>query len=335
MNVLQKRKFLVIAVFAVILILSMLRGYVTLLGPRDNDRTRTDVGQYIEIQKGMGISEIGELLESSDLIRSKRAFALYVLFTGAAYRLQAGTYFLTPSLSSQEIIALLRDGRVGREVTIPPGATLKDIDVILSSAGVLKSGELKVAPWDFLKKEYPFLSSRTSLEGYLFPDTYWFLKDSMPQSVLQKFLANFISKIRGSFPELTYDQLILASLVEKEASTPTDRALIAGVLGKRLRVGGGLHVDVSLVYMKCDGRFLSCAQRTITRADKANPSSYNTYLHAGLPPTPIGNPGLDALRAVKEPQESPFWYYLSDPKTGKTIYAETLDEQNSNRLQYL
>ena len=132
-----------------------------------------------------------------------------------------------------------------------------------------------------------------------------------------------------------YQILTAASLLEKEAPSFKDRRLISGILYKRLKAGIGLQVDATLTYAKCGGAFLTCDDPKVYRGDTSYSSSYNTYLYKGLPPGPISNPGLEAIRAALEPLESGYWYYLSDPKTKKTIFSRTLEEHNENRAKYL
>ena len=303
--------------------------------PVQGSPERRDGGIYIEIKRGMSVREIMNMFYERGIIRSPRAAEALSVLTGSAHALQAGTYFISPSLSTPEILSILRAGRVGRKIVIPEGATFKDIDAILASSGIMRSGDFLNTDWSFLKTQYSFLKTRASLEGYLFPDTYTFSPGESGESILRKFLANFTRKASGEFPELTYETLILASLVEKEVARYDDRLLVSGILHKRLEAGVGLAVDASLVYMKCAGTFLTCAERMLLARDKEIQSPYNTYLYHGLPPSPIGNPGEGAIIAALNPQTSDFWYYLSTKSTGETLFSKTLDEHNTNRLQYL
>ena len=128
------------------------------------------------------------------------------------------------------------------------------------------------------------------------------------------------------------ETLILASLIQEEIKDPFEMRIGAGILKKRLEAGIPLQIDTTLCYLKgVDG--MGCLP--ITQADKALDSPYNTYLYRGLPPGPISNPGLDAIRATLNPANSPYLYYVSDPKTGRTIFGKTLDEHNQNVIKYL
>lgn len=328
------RRMIIGIIMCVVVVFGMVRIVMGLFDPVHPSFGDAD-GEFVVIERGMGMRDITILLEQKGLIRSARAVQIYGLVTGKAHALQAGTYFLNPSLSSFEIIAMIHRGRVGRSIVIPEGATVKDIDSILSRAGIIASGELMNARPDFLYDEYPFLARRSSLEGYLFPDTYIFSRDEGVEGVLRTMLANFSRKASYEFPHMTYDTLILASIIEKEVRSIEDRMLVSGILIKRLHAERGLDVDATLVYMKCDKTFMTCANRAVGSLDKEVDSVYNTYRYRGLPPTPIGNPGKDAIYAALNPKESPYWYYLSAKNTGETVFSRTLDEHNSNRLQYL
>ena len=202
-------------------------------------------------------------------------------------------------------------------ITIAEGLTVPEINEILVEKGVLV-GEL-------LPQE---------LEGYLFPDTYEFFLGSSLDVVKEKFSLNFNSKIRElGLEALSEDELkeiiIIASMIEAEVPHSDERRIVSGIIKKRLSAGIPLQLDASLCYVKGD----PCLP--ITDDDKKIDSLYNTYLHRGLTPGPIGNPGLDAIEASINPEESPYLYYISDPETGRTIFASSLDEHNSNVVKYL
>ena len=121
----------------------------------------------------------------------------------------------------------------------------------------------------------------------------------------------------------------MASLIEREVPDSDERRIVAGILWKRIENGIPLQVDATICYIK-SGPCLP-----ITEEDKDRDSLYNTYRYLGLPPAPISNPGADAIEASKNPEDSPYWYYISDPETNQTIFAQTLDEHNRNVVKYL
>jgi len=178
--------------------------------------------------------------------------------------------------------------------------------------------------------EQLFLQLTAKSEGQLFPDTYLIPFQATPQDILTIFLKNFTKKT-GLDPQSGADReiIILASLVEREAKSDPDRAIISGILKKRLANDWPLQVDASVQYAanRADNWW-----QPIT--DTKYPSPYNTYLYPGLPPGPICNPGLAAINAVRTPQDSPYWYYLTG-NDGVTYYAKTLDDHNLNISRYL
>ena len=200
------------------------------------------------------------------------------------------------------------------QVTIPEGTNLADIEkVILSSGIVLTDGLLK---------------NSLELEGYLFPDTYRFEKSSSA--------ADIIFRMKKEHQDR--DTVIIASMLEKEVQTEADMKIVAGIIAKRLKAGMALQLDATVAYGACLPIFLRgeyCDVSEVNIVDNLKrDSAYNTYTRAGLPPGPISNPGLVALRAASNPQESPYWYYLS-ARDGTTIFSRTLEEHNRARARYL
>jgi UPF0755 protein len=212
------------------------------------------------------------------------------------------------------------------EVTIPEGSTIYDIDRILSGAGVISQGVLINS------------TSSLALEGTLFPDTYYFFPSSTVGDVVQKMEDDFAVKAEPllvSAGQNASSDLILASIVQKEVASLTDQAIVAGILEKRLAMGIPLDVDASICYIKQQEYPTSTGACSLDAADFKIDSPYNTYLYRGLPPGPIGNPGAQAIEATLNPVSSTYLYYLSDPKTGETIYAATLGQQEANQKKYL
>ena len=283
--------------------------------------------QLFEVARGDGFQEIVDRLRDAGLIRSSFVLKVYALLFGTAQTLKPGVYELTPSMSGPRILNALVAGAL-REATvvIPEGSSMYDIDRSMSSNRVLREGE------------FVAYASSHRLEGYFFPDTYKLFEGSPVEEVAQKLLDNFERKAR---PLLERDSshasqnLVLASLVEREVSGYDDQRTVAGILEKRLAAGMPLQVDATICYIKKMhvGGPIECYP--LTPLDFKVDSPYNTYSRVGLPPHAIGSPGVQAIMAVLAPHTSPYWYYLSDPKTGKTVWSETLDEQEYNRVKYL
>lgn len=280
----------------------------------------------LDISRGAGFNEIVESVYQKGLIRAPLVFKIYAGLTGKAHKIKSGYFEIENPVSVPELLNILIRGPLQISATIFPGMTLKEADDLLAAKKIIKNGELE---------NY----NAGALEGFLLPDTYIFYQGSGAEAVAKKILINFENKFSsiigeekrksGEFKEA----LIIASILEKEIPDGEERKIAAGVLYKRLAVGMPLQVDASVVYVKCGGRFLNCP--ALSKSDYSIDSPHNTYLHSGLPPAPISNPSIGAIKAVFEKKDSPYWYYLSDPKTKKTIFSKTLDEHNKNRIKYL
>lgn len=308
--------------------------------------------QSVEIASGNGFSDIARMLSDKKIIRSQNTFLLYGIISGSAHQLKPGNYFLSSGSTTPEILRVIVKGpAVDKEITFPEGVTLKDIDAMLAAAKILPAGALVNFNKSYevsLRKirNYEFLRGISSLEGFLFPDTYRFFPNSKAEAVVKKFLDNFEKKAQPLLSECKTQSekckgldlvkiLTIASLLEKEAPEFRDRQIIAGIIYKRLELGIALHIDATITYAKCGGAFLTCAEPKVFRKDLTFQSLYNTYLYNGLPPGPIGNPGSEAIKAALNPIKSEYLYYLSDPKTKKTIFSQTLEEHIENRAKYL
>lgn len=286
--------------------------------------------RMVAIPKGATASEVGLRLKEKGVIRSPRAFALVAKLMGEGGRLKAGDYRLSPHMTLPAIVKTIAEGEsVTVWVTFPEGYTVRQMAETLERHGVVRASEFcgtaengkrfRVGRWRFPQ----------NLEGYLFPDTYRFAKDASADQVVEIMLRNFVRKVAeplsSEFKEaeargMTMAEVItLASLVEREAKRPEERALIAGVLVHRLRVGMPLQCDASVQYA------LGKHQERLLYRDLEVDSPYNTYQHAGLPPGPICNPGLASIKAALSPAETEFLYYVAKAD-GSHIFSTTYDQ---------
>lgn len=294
-----------------------------------------------KIAKSESFRSIGARLSQQSLIRSIGVFKLYSLLVGRAGKFQPGIYEISSEMSVPRIVGKLTVGGANEiRVTIPEGLTVKDIDTLLVETGVFKEAQIKNYAINSLSEKYPFLKQMNSLEGFLFPDTYRFDIDSEPKEVVEIILERFKEKVweRLEDRDNWYDDLILASFLEKEVPEYEDRRLVAGLLLKRLGASVPLQIDSTILYAKCQGRFLSCDKEKlkVVRNDLDQIiSPYNTYKRMGWTPTPISNPGVEAVRAAINPEPSPYWYYLSAKDSGETVFSKTLEQHNINRFKYL
>jgi UPF0755 protein len=229
-------------------------------------------------------------------------------------------------------------------VKIDDGMTTTDIAKLLDSKGVISADVLLAATFkhdsrQVVDKEYSFFADKPStadLRGYLFPDTYRFFKDSSVSTVLQKFFDNFDARVSDTLRQAAknsghtlFEELIMASILEKELKSDTDRAKGADVFWKRIEIGMALQSNATILYAA------GLTEDNLSIADTKFDSPYNTYLHKGLPPGPINNPSIKSLRAAIYPEKNPYYYFLSAPDTGTTYFAKTLDEHNEYKAKYL
>lgn len=299
------------------------------------------------INPGEGVREVSDKLKQRNLIVSEQAWTLYVVLTGRRSALLAGEYTLNQSMTGREIATILADGKVDANevsVKILEGWTSKQIAAELDKKNVVASEDFltAVATTDsrtiLPDTYYAFLTDKpatANLEGFLFPDTYRFFEDTTASQVLKKFLDNFGQKFTTTMQaaakannRTTFEIVTMASILEAELRTDTDRAKASDLFWRRLDIGMALQSDATVNYITGKGR----AQPSI--ADTQVDSPYNTYKYPGLPPGPIGNPGVSALRAAVNPSPNPYYYYLNAPD-GTTYFAETYEQHLANKAKYL
>ena len=293
-----------------------------------------------EVNKGETASDVGRRLASEKLIRDRVAFLLPLYEDGHEDDIQAGMHRVSPAMTPREIGAVLiqkapedqstlrtiegwRLTQIATEVSkVFPKITK---EAFLQAAVVGKRPDLSLAGLD----------PATPLEGFLFPDTYFFKKEATVDTIIGSMLANFESRagpgLRAAAAQrktTVYDLVKLASIVEREARDRKESPTIAGVYANRLKLGMKLDADPTIQYAVGDWREL-------TLDDLKLDSPYNTYKVAGLPPTPICGPGLAALQAAQEPQQHDYLYFVAKGDgTGDHAFAKTIEEQEANRIKY-
>ena len=280
--------------------------------------------EIVRIKSGTYLSQAADLLVTKNVIRSSFMLKLYVMLMSGHRQVQAGDYLFDKPQSSFKIAYRLINGDLALpkiKVTLTEGLTSKDV------AAVIKKNvpNFDVSTFVMLAKPY---------EGMLFPDTYYFYPTTEPDDVIQMLRENFTEKVRPLLLDVQasgrslQDIVTMASIVEREATSTTDREMIAGILWKRIKTNMPLQVDPPFYYL------LGKDSAHITVDDLAIDSPYNLYKHTGLPPTPIDNPGLDAITATLHPVSTDYWFFLSD-RSGRTHYAVTYDQHTANRRKYL
>ena len=293
------------------------------------------VGQgiaLVDIPAGASVSEIGDILARQGVIGSTVAFEIYVRGNGLANRLEAGHYRIRGGLSMAAALDLLTHATGAQvRVTVPEGFTEKQIAQLMEQKGLFKATAFVDAA---NKGTYtqPFLAGRPpgyGLEGYLFPDTYFLDPKATPADVISVLLEDFGTKVpadlRGhaAAQHLTFAQaMVVASIVEREASFDKDRPYVAAVFYNRLAQGLPLQSDATVAYAKGQSTTI------ITEQDKALDSPFNTYLHSGLPPAPISNPGLPSIRAALMPVAGWAYLYFLTDAAGHAHFSSTLAQHN-------
>lgn len=276
------------------------------------------------IQRGERTDSIIKRLHQEGFIKSLLAFKLLLYKEGLKGKIQAGDFRFSSSMSALEIAQELTHGTLDRRVTIIEGWRSEEIASIFNFHISEKSRKEGFS----IFKEH---------EGYLFPDTYLIPQDASAGAVIKILKKNFDQKIESLLSDIQKSDLslkqiiILASIVEREAKHDQDRPIVAGILVKRWQNGWLLQVDATIQYLiGKEGEWWP----KVKKADLKVDSPYNTYLYPGLPPAPICNPSLSTIKAVIYPEQTDYWYYLSD-KEGKMRYAKTLEEHNQNIRRYL
>lgn len=310
-------------------------------------RTESAQSLSVTVAPGDSLAVIADTLLREDLIRSSTAFRMYARVSGSSRRLQAGTFSLNRAMSVQQIIEILVSGKSQEfYVTIPEGYTVADIDALLARKGLGKPGDILDCAYRCDFSTFDFLPSKavgtreegigSRLEGYLFPETYAVVPgEYVPKFFLERMLGTFRTRIvEGYKDEISTsgkslaDVVNMASLVESESRHDEERAVVAGILWKRLKNRIVLGVDATTRYV------LRKPTEVLTKADVETDSKYNTRRTQGLPPSPIANAGESSFKAALNPSDSPYWYYLHG-KDGVIRYAVTNDEHNLNKARYL
>ena len=290
--------------------------------------------KLVTVRRGATLDQIAKQLKDEGLIRSPWAFKLYVGSKNVRDALQAGTYSFSPGQSVAEIVVQLSHGKVATDlVTIIPAQRLDQIRTTLVNYG-FSTQSVDAALDSAVYRDNPALVDKpagANLEGYIYPDSYQKDSNTTPQQIIEKALAEMDKKLtpdlRSAFAAQglsTYQGIILASIVEKEVSNTADRAQVAQVFLKRMRIGMPLGSDVTAFY----GARLAGQDPSVSYD-----SPYNTRLHTGLPPTPISNVTVGSLQAVANPAPTDWLYFVSGDD-GTTHFANTLDEHNANVAKY-
>ena len=314
----KKRSTIVVSVFVTLFFSGL--WFLFLISPPNSFVAQTT----INIESGLSATEIATLAADSGLVRSETLlYAILVLFHDPS-SIQAGTYVFSEPLSTLDLADKLANDvpeAVTVAVTFPEGYSNKDYAKIASKT---------LPTFDSVE----FLELASTSEGYLFPDTYFVPPDFTARDFFKLLQTTYQEQTLSLRSELDNNKLseediiILASILEREANSENSMKIVAGILDSRLVLGMPLQVDATMEYV------LDKPLSQLEPEDLEIDSPYNTYLNSGLPPTPIGNPGLAAIRAVLEPLPTDYLFYITD-ENGDFYYAKNFEEHKQNIARYL
>jgi UPF0755 protein len=302
-------------------------------------RDLNGVDQPFRVEQGESVISIANRLESQGFISSADAFFDYAVYSGIDLTIQAGDFKLSPALSIIKIAQALQKFSPGdASLIILPGWRMEEIAASLPTSGLVITPEAFLTAAQTPPQVLEF-ASPLSMEGFFYPDTYTLPRETTVEQLLDVIARNFVVHITGDMQAGfanqglgIYEAVILASIVEREAIRSEESALIASVYLNRLAIGMKFDADPTVQY----AAGYNPIQQTwwsnpISAADLQINSPFNTYIYSGLPPTPVSNPGLEALRAVAFPQASPYYYFRAAcDGSGYHAFAATLEEQIAN-----
>jgi peptidoglycan lytic transglycosylase G len=297
-------------------------------------------GIFVDIPHGASRRSVARLLEKEGVVRNAVAFEIYAR-RHPKRTLQAGEYFFDHAVSGKDVFWTVANGKVyQRPFTVREGETMFDIARELEAGKFMSAGDFLAAAKnpELIRDLAP---QAKTLEGFLFPATY-----QLPRRpVATELVAQMTQKFREQWSQIEpaksdptgeahghplLSTVTLASLVERETPKPEERLLVAGVFENRLKKGMLLQCDPTVIYaLEQDGRY----QGSLSGKDLHVESPYNTYMHGGLPPGPIGNPGAISLRAALAPADTPFLYFVANTQGGH-FFGATLVEHNQNVNRY-
>jgi UPF0755 protein len=288
---------------------------------------------FVELAPGSSTTLIGRQLEEAGVVRSQFGFDLLRLWKRGTLR--AGEYRFDHPAPATEVYARIARGDVfTKTLIVPEGANIFDIAARVEAAGFGTRQEFLDAAVERAGLVADLDPGAKSLEGYLFPDTYRFARKTTPAQIASAMVRRFHA-IAGQLglKENVHQVVTIASLVERETAVDSERPLVASVFMNRLGKKIPLMTDPSVIYgLELEGRW----RGTLGKSDLAENTAYNTYLHNGLPPGPVANPGIRSLRAAMEPAQTDYFYFVAagTDAQGRSLFSNTLDEHDKQVSDY-
>ena len=333
-NVSFTKLILITAIVGIALIISMKIYYQhSIQKPLSNNTNREE----FVIEEGMSVNRILDKLEEKNFLNSKQKFVMkiYIKLNHLGTSIEAGTYLIPHNLNIKDLTQTIQNGKnKSIWVTIPSGLRLDEIcqkigqDVQGFDPNFSTSECINLTTsTNFIKQQsLPFNNPQiTTLEGILFPDKYLVPINSSTTDILKILINNFKKNMPESF---TYEDLIIASLLEKEGIDLEDKQIISGIIRKRIKEGWLIQIDATILYYKKDWQYI------ITQDDLKEDEPYNTYLNLGLPPTPICNVTKEDMTASIKPTNTKFYYYIHD-NNHQPHYSQNSIEHQNNINKYL
>ena len=345
-----------IAIVLAVFFISGIFGYFSVVSSKDdiNSEFKIEIPEadqiIVEIPLGSGSTAISKILYENKIIKFPAVYKFLSKFEGYDSVYKSGTHILSSKLTYKEIMKVLSQNPSIKKVTFPEGYNFKQIKQKLIESQLTTDNSFSVAAekfeGDYRILEYLPDDADNRLEGILFPDTYEFNLNASANEILRKMLGKFDSVFKDEYyrraEELgftPYEIIIIASIVEKESGHTDEREKIADIFERRLK---GKSKDVSLrklqscatiqyIYYNRDG----VVKPRITDEDTKIQSPYNTYVHAGLPPTPICSPSEDAILATLYPEENDYWYFVAKgDDEGHNEFSRTYNEHINAKRRY-
>jgi|TARA_B110000240_G_scaffold171161_1_gene195301 UPF0755 protein len=314
------------SVFSLFLTVCLLGASIFFVSNRDIDKT------VFVIEKGMSLNTVTNLLYEKDIIHNKSFFKYRVYFLGLSNKIPVGTFVVEGKVSSRNIInTIFKDGPIRLKLTIPEGSSSEQIFL---NANILFDAS---DDYNVLFKDLTFMKEfniqASSLEGYLFPDTYYFFEGTSGRKVLVTMIDEFWKNFNKTFIERTnelgftvHEVVTLASIIEGEALLNKERAIISSVYHNRLKKRMKLQADPTIQYL------IPGNPKALSIRDLRRVSPYNTYLNYGLPPGPINNPGLESIRAALYPASTDYLYFVAQGDGSHVFTTNQQDHLKAKKL---
>lgn len=337
-------KFFRVAFVVLILLVIIASGSLVVSGFYLNtsvDETSDEVVVFA-VNEGATFNSIADNLQADGLIRSALFLKAYNKLTGSEFLIKKGSYNIEKKLSTLAIVHQLVEGKQKLlPVVIPEGLTIRLIDDILVKEDITGKGDFIAAAGDgsYLKN---YGIDASSLEGFLFPDTYYFQKNYPAEKVAHLMVDEFFTRLAEVYPDykmLTgkqlYDKTILSSIIEKEYRVPDEAPIMASVFYNRLDIGMPLQSCATIVYIITEEQHKPHPERVLF-SDLKIKSEFNTYMNKGLPPAPISNPGSVALNAVFNPARTDYLYFVvNDIDKGTHSFSKSYGDHLKVAEEYI